>query len=327
MEEPQRLSLTGFVDILQLKNVLGFPCSSTILSTAAIYKKAGATVIAAGASATEIAGIGVFRTWPSDAFVAEVLAEHAAAKHRSLAIFSEQTDYALSLEKGFSKIFKGKISSESFLSDSLDFRSSLIRLRQSGADALFVNSQTEVTGMNVIKQLRQLGWKPQLYMAYWGGSPSFREQLQDSIEGMVFADLPAIADVATPEGAQAYQEYVKRFGPPISLEIQIFVAFEAFRALHLALESGEDPKTFLHRTEFDGLFGKWHFDQNGDIQGLRPILKVIHQGKPVSTCGPALGALTNLSVGRTVGILNPAPPSKTAESLPSRLLRSLPSVL
>ena len=59
-----------------------------------------------------------------------------------------------------------------------------------------------------------------------------------------------------------------------------FLSVEAFRAVHSAIESGKEPRKFLYETRFDGLFGNYRFDKNGDIVGVPLLLNRIKDGKP-----------------------------------------------
>lgn len=272
-----------FIDVLNLKYVTGFACSSTVLSTAKLYNNAGAIVLTMSASAADISKVGVFRTWSSDEGAARKLFEYVATKQKKLGILSEQTDYA----EGFLKSFtdsnrdnKIEIFSESFLTDNPDFRSVLLKLRGKNIDSLFINSQSESTFLAALKQVKEMGINVQLYSAYWAGSAAFLDKANGMSEGIIYVDLPSLNEAATADGLKVYEEFVKKFGKMNSIELMFMSAYEGFRALHQAIESGKDMRQYLHSTTFHGLFGDWSFDEHGDIQGLNFVLKVIREGKP-----------------------------------------------
>ena len=273
-----------FINVLKLQYVAGFPCSSTVMSAATLYEKANVLVMAAGASSADISKSGdfIFRTWPSDDDAAKTLYGYIAAKHKSIGIISEQTDYA----EGFLKSFVEKndasklsIVSESFLTDSVDFRSSLLKLRAKNVDGLFINSQTEVTFLAVLKQVKQMNWNVKVYSAYLAGSASFLENAKSMAEGIIYVDLPSLNEALTGDGPLIFDDFKKKYGKINGVELMFATTFEGFRALNQAIESGQDMRKYLYATKFNGLFGEWWFDRNGDIQGLNFVMKVVQDGK------------------------------------------------
>ena len=275
-----------FIDVLKLKYVAGFACSSTVLSSASLYEKAQVVVMVASASAAEISNSGdfIFRTWASDDGAARTLHRYIASNHKSVGIISEQTDYAQGFLKSFIESNNDKklnIASESYLTDTVDFRSSLLKLRARNIDGLFINSQTEVTLLAVLKQVKEMNWNVQVYSAYWGGASSFLEKAKSLAEGIIYVDLPSVKEALTSDGALLFNEFQKKYGKINSVELMFATAFEAFRALHMAIESGQEMRRYLYSTKFDGLFGEWWFDSHGEIQGLNFIMKVVKDGKGV----------------------------------------------
>lgn len=66
-----------------------------------------------------------------------------------------------------------------------------------------------------------------------------------------------------------------------SWDITLITTVEAFRALNEAINSGADVKTYLHTHQFTGIFGKYSFDENGNIIGLQHELKQIKDGNVI----------------------------------------------
>lgn len=271
-----------FINLLKLSYVAGFACSSTVLSAAKNYERAKVLAMVMSASAAEISSAGdfIFRTWPSDQGAARTLFQYVASKQSHLAIVSEQTDYAQGFEKEFIRNNTRdqlKIVTESFLTTSTDFRSLLLRLRQKNPEGLFINSQSEATFLAVLKQVKELKWDVQIYGAYWAGSKSVLDQAKEYAQGIIFVDTPSIKDAVTAEGIKVFEDFEKQFGKMQSIELMFATAFEGFRALHQAIESGKDIRDYLYATQFHGLFGDWRFDANGEIIGLDFVMKVVRK--------------------------------------------------
>jgi len=279
------------IGIVKVKYVLGFPCSGALLPSAPLYEKAKVVVIAAGASAVSISSAGdyIFRTWPSDALAVQVLYDYVSSKHKVLGVLSEETDYAQAFLNSLRSVNgdpantdgKLRIESEEYISNEHDFRTMLLRIRSKGAQALLINSQTEATAAAILKDLKAMQWNVPLYNGFLAGSPSFLAIVGDLADGMIYPDYPSPQDFFNPEGRSILAEYNAQFGKLNSVEVILAAAVESFRALHAAIESGQDARSYLYHTKFDGIFGEWSFDQNGDIQGPKPVLKIIENQKPV----------------------------------------------
>lgn len=272
-----------FVDALKLRYVAGFACSGTALSTAPIYEKAKVLVMISSASAADISHAGdyIFRTWASDAGASKKLFNYIAAHHQKIGILSEQTDYAQGFLRSFTdnnSLSDLEILNENYLTEMPDYRSVLLKLRTKGVTALFINSQTDTTFLAVLKQLKDTGWTPQIYTAYWGGSSMILEKAKNLVEGSIFVDLPGTNEVLSSEGKSLFEEYKTKYGNMKSIDLLFGTTFEAFRALHQAIQSGKEPREFLYHNTFHGVFGDWSFDSNGDIQGLDFVIKKVSHG-------------------------------------------------
>lgn len=225
----------------------------------------------------------MFRTFPSDAASSKALYEEVARIQKRVGIISEETDYA----QGFLKAFEEanvendlSIVKESYLPGQRDFHSLLLKLRKAGTDSLFINSQTEAGFLAVLKQLKELRWNVKTYGAYWPGTSVVLADQDADVEGITFVDTPSAADALEEGGFKLYQEFVSKYGPPKTMDMLIATTIEGFRALNEAIQSGEEVKSFLSNAKFNGLFGPWSFDRNGDIEGVKFVIKRIQNRKP-----------------------------------------------
>lgn len=276
------------INVDHVKYVIGLACSAPALSSAPLYEKAKIVTIISSASTADIRKSGeyIFRTVPSDAIAAEVLYGHLAKKHKVIGILSEETDYAQGLarsiaEENWLHSTNGiRLVNESFLSDVTDFRSVLLRLKNAHLDSLVVNPQSDINLLAILRQSRQLNLGLPLYTAYWPSTQVFLEKGAADAEGMEFVDTPALDGVLTADGQSLYRDFKARFGGMQAIELYFGTTFEAVRALSEAIDSGEDVREFLLKKEFNGVYGKWHFDRDGEIVGVRQVMKVLRHGKP-----------------------------------------------
>jgi len=275
-----------FINIDKLKYVIGFGCSGVTLSSAPLYDKAGVLTMVTFASSPLISKAGdyVFRTMASDAEASRVLYEYLKKHVRRLGIISEQTEYAQDFKNSFisnNKQEKIKIDQLDYLPSSTDFRTIVLKIKSQNPEALFINPQAESTFAVILKQVRTIGWNPTIIGAWWPGSPALQQIAKTDLDNTIYVDTPILDALLNSAGKALYQEYKSKGGETRSTEALFASTFEGFRALHLAIQSGEDPRTYLYQNKFQGVFGDYTFDQDGEINGFRLQIKKIENGIPV----------------------------------------------
>lgn len=285
--EPKTSALIAqkFSTIDRVDFVIGYACSGAMLAAAPILERAKIPTIVTCASADTIADAGdyVFRTFPSDRGVAITIGNRIISKENSLGIISDQTEYAQGIKNNLLDAIKGsalKIVTEDQTPGSLDYRSLIVKLRSAGVGSIFLNSQTEAGGVAMIKQTRELGWNAPIYSVYWPSSPSFLELAGSLANGIEFADSPTLDNLLLHENLSMIPVYVQKYGNMRSIEAVFASSYEAFRIMHESLKSGEDVRSYISKTKFDGIFGKYSFDSRGEIDGFGFVLKKIVEGKP-----------------------------------------------
>lgn len=273
------------ITIDKIKYAIGYACSSTILSTAQFYERAKIPVIVVFASSPRIRDLGeyIFRTYPSDALAAQLFASTIRDKYSRIGILSEETDYAQDLKEELVKQLSGsstQVVEENYLPNSADYRTVLLKLKSKNPEALFINPQAEGTFANIMQQLAVVNWTPQIYGAYWPGSPSVQKLVGEKLNGTIYVDTPALSEMLNSNGETVLKSYQGGGGKIRTTEAVFATVYEGFRALHQAIESKEDVKDYLLKTKWDGIFGPWHFDEKGEIAGISLMLKKINNGKP-----------------------------------------------
>lgn len=270
------------VDKVQFAMVV---CTEEMLASAPIFDRAKVTVVAPGATAASISGISpyVFRTWPSDAFGAARLAKYMKPRLKKVGVFSE----GRGLPQEFAKAFQAAASKEglevvveSYFSEDQDYRSALTRLLSSGVQGVLINSDSEASFINVLRQFRQLSKEVPVFGNLVGSSKSFRDAVGSLAEGLVYYDVPIISG----QGADSNlgKEFERAHGLPASSPYMVASSISALRVVREIIRNGGDPRDFLLSNSFESAIGKFSFTKEGDIAGIYPSLKMIQSGKTVA---------------------------------------------
>lgn len=266
--------------------VLGYACSGSIQSAAPIFEKAGIVTIGLATGAPEISSAGefIFRTIPSLEVAGEELASHVAKRFKKIGVLSEETAYCKGLADAFERHGKERglaISKMSYLPETGDFRTLLLKLKSEGNEAVFLNPQDEKGMITLYRQFLDLGWNVPVYAAYYPGFAEFLKTFGTKADGVVFADLPFIDSGLSSKGKELYESYVRENGKPQSSEFYFVTGFSAFTALHEAISKGDSVQKYLYSHTFSSVFGDFSFDKNGDVKGekLTFVLKEIKSGR------------------------------------------------
>ncbi len=271
------------IEVDQVKYVLGFACSSTLLATANLYEQNKILTISSSASSPAISKSGdyIFRTVPSNDDVAKILFDYIKAKHRKFGVISEETDFSQSIVDSLNNNNSSntvEIFSENFSTKEFDYKSLLLRLKSKGIEGLLINSQTEATFLLALKAAKEMNLSLPIYGAYMPGSATFRAKAGSLADGLIFADRPSASDVFTSEGNELLRQFIKLYKLN-GWEIMFASSFEAFRSLDLAIKSGDDARSFLYQNKFPGIFGQYSYNASGDIEGLKFLMKTIKNGQ------------------------------------------------
>ncbi len=277
------------IDLDKVKYALGFGCSGTVLASAPVYEAAKVPVIASGAGAPAItfAGDYIFRTKPSLNIAAELLAKEFASKFKKVAAITEETAYCQGLISAIttsSAKLNVEVLNENYLPGTEDFRTLLLKLRAKGVEAIFLNPQGEPGMITLFKQFRALDWKVPVYGTFSPGSPAFISAFGEQADGIVYADLQFNDAMLNEEGRQLYAEFEKEYGKAKSAEHFGALSLVSFSALHEAIKSGKDVKSYLYEHKFTDLVPGYSFDSNGDVVSdkVTYVLKTLKHATPVA---------------------------------------------
>lgn len=274
---------------LGVKYVIGLPCSATAVPSGPFYERAGILTMVTWASSPKISTLGnwIFRTVPNDSVAARTLLTHVRKKHKRIAVLSGLTDYSQDFKEVLFEANSGNevtLFNEDYLPDVRDFRSIVLKLRQLAPDAIILNSHNEPSFGVIVKTMAELKWKIPIFGAYWPSSPVLLDDKGLSMDGVEFVDTPALESILTVEGKGTFKEYLEKFGKLRSSESSFAPTIEGFRALDRAIRGGGDPRKILSSETFQGIYGSYTFDKNGDSQGIPFVIRRV-TGNTVETLG------------------------------------------
>ena len=272
----------------QVKYVLGPACNEALLAAAPVYQAKKVLVITPYATSGDVEDVGdhIFRTFPSDVAAAELLYKYVAARHKRFSVYSEQNEYPILMERTFKKINSKNanllnISYENWNPGNYDHKSTLLKLISKKPEGFFVNANAEASLVEVVKQLRALKYKGQIYSVYYAASEISIQALGEMAEGITIANTPQLDSLLNVEGQKIFSEYVREYGSPVSANLLTALSIDSVKLLDAAINSGMAPHEYLKERQFDSMIGRIGFDKFGAIQGINFEMQKIVKGKVV----------------------------------------------
>lgn len=283
---------TRFASDPEVAIVIGHLCSSATLAALPIYKEAGLVAITPASTNPEIGKSSpyYFRNVYKDDFQGDFLARYARKMRnfKKIAIFYEVNDYAMGLKDAFvrqaKKLGLRVIGTESYMSETIDFKAQLSKFKMMRPDAIFIPGYAPQATL-LISQARSLGMK----CAFFGADGLDDEiMLKNPDADGLFVTTPFLAD----RGGVMVKEFVERYRQKFSIEPNWFAA-NTYDAVGLAVAAishagvdREKVRSYLagissEEKAFQGITGATYFDENGDCLKAA-FVKVIKNGKWVS---------------------------------------------
>ena len=275
-----------------VKIIIGGTCSGETLAILPITEKEKVLLVSPSSSSPDLTGAGeyFFRNTPSDTKGGEKLAQLIVEKYgySKVAVISEETEYA----QGFARTFKESVEAvggeivadENFAPEADDFRSILTKIKESGAEALFINPQTEVAGGSIIKQAREIGITAEFFASNVPSTPRALEIAGKHAEGLIFVDGPGLSQGSTK--AHAFlNEFRSQYGDP-GIEFYAGAAYDIVFILaevieEVGLHTGKIKDYLKSGESFSGVAGTYRFNEDGDPEGIDFVIKEIKDGKIV----------------------------------------------
>ena len=273
--------------------VFGSAGSNVTLAMAPVANRTRTVLLSPISSAPQITDAGpfVFRTCPSDAAQAEVVAEWVLAKgYKNIGILFVNNSWGVGLKDAFVRVLTNKggtvVAVESSNETDPDFRSQLTRLKASSADALYMPTYSKQGG-RILVQARELGLTQPIFGADTWGAPELIGTAGQAAEGVMFV-VPE--EFNGPRYQSFRQAFVAKYG--VEPDFNASSAYDAAHVAALAIRrviddgkevTGEAIAAALGAVQFAGATGLTRFDQNGDVVGKAFGRRVFKEGRAVPT--------------------------------------------
>jgi branched-chain amino acid transport system substrate-binding protein len=275
------------VSVDGVQAIIGGLCSGETIPAVPIAA-AGKVVMLSDASSPKLTGISpyFFRDYPSDDSQGKVLADAAYnTKHwRTVAILQEQTDYAAGVADAFSQEFQklgGKIINEQYVTDTTDFRSSLLKLKSQNPDALFLDPNGTADAPIILEQMSVLQWSPPLLVNDSVATDAKTVSADaTALEGALTAQF--VPNTSNPKFQHLLSAYKAKYGIDLASQDYGQAEYDAVYLLADGIRAVGYNGTALAKwsrtiTNWQGASGAITIDANGDRVGGH-VLEVIHNG-------------------------------------------------
>lgn len=263
-------------------------CSGETIQAGNLGQQRKVVVIGVLASDPAVRELGdfVFRTYVDiEQGIAEISRKILSDGNYRVAILTEQIPFTQKIESLLVKNLGTHIvMKEDFSPGSVDFNSLLSKAKGLQVDALYLNGATPQTVGSIVNQAHAHKMKQSQYTYFMPASKAFRELTGVRGNGIKYLDVPEVTSTS-----ESYNDFVKRYTQKFpegeNFEFLRRSTFDAVRALVFSIEqAGPEPskvKDNLTQIEFQGALGSVHFDEKGDIVGLKFIIRQLRDGKAV----------------------------------------------
>ncbi len=263
------------VSVDKVSYIISGDCSGAALAAAAITEPAGVMLFSAAASSPDLSSAGdlVFRSYPSDAMAGRVIASYSVKQLKDLkvAVISEQTDYAQGLRKSFTAAAKEfgaeVVGDETYNTGDTDFRTQILKLKAAAPDVLYSVPQTPVSGIQILKQLKENDLKATFLVSdTMIGADTIAKNKKWFVD--IYSPSPDL-DATRPvtkrflENFQAAYKHAPEFPAYMAGAYdQVYMLKEAFETVGL---KQTDVRDWLYNVKnWPGALGDTSFDSNGD---------------------------------------------------------------
>lgn len=267
--------------------ILGALWSSPTLAVAPIAEKNKVVLLSSGSSSPKVTDAGdyIFRNEISDAYgAAETAKLFFNNGFDRIAILYINNDFGIGFRDATQEVYKklgGTVTTtETFEQDEKDFRTQLLKIKESNPNAVLTVSYKEA--ILILTQMKELGVKKQVLSTALFEDPEITEKVGDLAEGVLYTYYGTF----DPKSEDArIKDFMKKFKEKYGVDPEYYapIGYDAVNILALAIEKGgfepEGIKNALYQIkDFPGLSGTTSFNENGDV--MKPvILKTVKAGK------------------------------------------------
>lgn len=279
-------AVTKLINQDKVVGIIGAHNSACTLAGLEVLNRYGVPMITPGSSAETVLTSGcewISRAFPGDDLQCKALLNYIEENQDvdKIGVIYSNDDFG---KGGLDSITeaaeeKGKeVVSESFANEDKDMTAQLSKLREEGAEALFIWCQY-TPGALIMKQARGLGWDVQFY----SGTGTIHEDTFSLSDGAYYGcinSVPFISTSTDPEVQEWVDRYEEKYGTPPSQNSAR--AYDATMILLNAIKAAgstepeEVQKAIRSTKDYDGLQGNISIDpETGEYQGDVMIVKAV----------------------------------------------------
>ena len=233
-------AVTAAQKLISVDNVyviIGGHCSTESMSILPVAQTNNVFVVSSITSTPAFTGKGrfAFRMSPSSTYYNGAQADVAFSKGlRKVAILHEQRDFSAGLAQAFTKRFEelgGEVViTESFLPETMDFRTQLEKIRAVEPDALLVSTQMPATASVMLKQIKEMRLEIPLIGDAAVVSLSTYNLSAGALPDDAWSVTPHVDGSENDVASRFASEYRRQFGEP---KVELSFAAENYDAVYL----------------------------------------------------------------------------------------------
>jgi branched-chain amino acid transport system substrate-binding protein len=275
------LSKLIFTDKAQF--VLGEVASGNTMAIAPIAEQNKVILFSTISSTDNLqkAGDYFFRNIPRNDIQGKTVAEFIYSKLNimDVAVFGQNSEYGNNISKSFNNTFTalgGKVVfTDSYLEGPKDFKTTLIKIKNSGAKALFIPGNINEPAI-ILKQAKELNLNIPILGGDGSNTDDLIKQASNSSEGFY------CTNVLVNKESEFYKEYAKLFTAKYGKEPGAYDAYcyEGAKILLEAIKNSNGDvnkvKEYLYNHTFKSMTGNLKFDADGEVNRLWGMYKVIN---------------------------------------------------
>lgn len=291
-EDTQAKPATGvsatqkLINIDKVQAIIGGVASSVTLAAAPLCERNQVALLSPASSSPKISDAGdfIFRNAPSDTLEGGIMAEYAqsALKISRAAVIYVNNEYGAGIKSVFEHKFTGLggtiVASVSFQQGDTDMRTQLASIKGKAPEAVYLIGYKE--NGTILKQARELALKSQFLSTVMFEDPDILQVAGKAAEGVIYT-----ASAFDPQSKdEVVKTFVQDFRKKYGVEPDVFAAlsYDSAQILIYALRRGGTNGPAIRDTlyalrDHQGVMGRLHFDQNGDVV-IEPVVKTVRDG-------------------------------------------------
>jgi branched-chain amino acid transport system substrate-binding protein len=267
--------------------VMGYSFSSVALAAVPIIDQCKLPVFASAVGSPQLSGSSPYfrRNLLTDATQGKKMGDYTVKKlgYKKIYVIHQQDDYGLGIAESFSKSVEANgatvVGTESYLLGTKDFKTQIAKIRQSGADALFIGGfYTEAA--KIAAQGRSMGLDIPLLGTDTALNPELIKLGGKAVDGMVLYGMYDTS-LSSPVADKFLKAYRAKYheDPNAWAAVAYDAAYTLDDAVKIAKAKGPVNRetlnaSFAEINEPEGVTGPTSFDKGGDRNGSLYFLKV-----------------------------------------------------